>query len=257
LKISANLHKKLKESGWLPHLEEYFKSDKWKTLLSNFNSGSKRCPRTEFIFRAFFETPFDDIKVVIVGDEPYNTPGTANGMAFAAAPGRIRPPALSNIIKEAELDMGFFSKPNAGTLLGWANQGVFLLNSVLTSEEGVSGAHRDFGWEDFTDFVINAVAREKAHLPILLWGDTASSKLKRMPTSSRVKHLILEAAHPGPKTAKRGFFGCKHFSKTNKFLKKHNIEGIEWNKIDLDDLSGSIVLPKWTKKDEFYGRNFK
>ena len=181
-------------------------------------------PRGSNIFRAFDKCPFDRLKVVIIGQDPYHGPGQANGLCFSVADGIPFPPSLQNIFKEVSDDTGT-PVPASGNLDRWAEQGVLLRNSVLTVRAHEAASHAGRGWETFTDAVVRAIAERKEGIVYMLWGSPAQSKI---PMLTNPKHLILKAPHPSPLSAYRGFFGCKHFSQANEFLKEHGIEPIDW-----------------------------
>jgi uracil-DNA glycosylase len=169
--------------------------------------------------------PFDELKVVILGQDPYPTKGHAHGLCFSVEPGvKPFPKSLLNIFKEIQLDLGL-PMPENGNLARWAEQGVLLLNSVLTVEEGKPDSHKAFGWEKFTDAVIQTINEQKTGVVFMLWGSKAISKESFIDSS---KHLILKSVHPSPLSAYRGFFGCKHFSKTNEFLRMMEQTEIQW-----------------------------
>ncbi len=175
-------------------------------------------------FRAFELTPLSQTKVVILGQDPYHNPEQAQGLSFSVPEGMTLPPSLRNIYQELETDLGI--GPNtSGDLSRWATQGVLLLNSVLTVEKNTPGAHANSGWEEFTDTIIDILNTQKQHLVFLLWGAYAQKKAQWIDTS---KHLVLKAAHPSPFSAHKGFFGCKHFSQANNYLKMHGLETINW-----------------------------
>jgi uracil-DNA glycosylase len=173
--------------------------------------------------------------VVILGQDPYHEPGQAHGMCFSVNPGIEIPPSLENIYKELQADCGCYY-PNNGYLMPWAKQGVFLLNTVMTVERGRANSHQGRGWETFTDHVIQKINDKKEPVAFLLWGRNARSKVSMIDES---RHLVLEAAHPSPLSAYRGFFGCRHFSRANAFLKSRGREPINWQ---IDNLS--ITPPK-------------
>jgi len=181
-------------------------------------------PPGPLIFNAFNQTPLDQVKVVILGQDPYHGQGQAHGLAFSVQDGVPLPPSLKNIFKEIKTDLGI-DLPSSGNLTRWAEQGVFLLNSVLTVKQSTPGSHSKKGWETFTDSVIKVLSENKEHLVFLLWGNYAISKESLI---DEEKHLILKSPHPSPFSADRGFFGCKHFSKTNVYLNKNNISTINW-----------------------------
>lgn len=181
-------------------------------------------PKGGHIFRAFDATPFSKTKVVLIGQDPYHGAGQAEGLSFSVAPGIKPPPSLVNIYKELKEDIGF-TIPAHGHLIHWAQQGVLMLNSVLTVRAGQPASHRNKGWEQFTDKAIQQASAHKDHLVFLLWGKYAQDKAILIDTA---KHLVLKAPHPSPYSAASGFFGCKHFSKTNAYLKEHGMEPINW-----------------------------
>lgn len=181
-------------------------------------------PAKDSWFKAFELTQFKNTKVIILGQDPYHNPHQAQGLSFSVANGTTLPPSLKNIYKELELDLGI--KPSAnGDLTHWANQGVLLLNSVLTVEKNSPGSHVNIGWEEFTSVTIDALNENKQNLVFLLWGAYAQKKAEFIDKS---KHLVLTAPHPSPFSAHKGFFGSKHFSKTNEYLKTHNLKPINW-----------------------------
>jgi len=181
-------------------------------------------PNPKNIFRAFELTPFDAVKVVILGQDPYHGPGQAIGLSFAVEEGIALPPSLRNIYKELESDLG--GKPRAeGDLARWATQGVLLLNATLTVRASSPGSHQGKGWEEFTDAVIKALSEEREHLVFILWGNYARAKGAHI---DRTKHLAIESAHPSPFSASNGFFGSKPFSKANEYLREKGIGAIDW-----------------------------
>jgi uracil-DNA glycosylase len=219
----VNIHK-----SWLKHLKPEFESDYMigiKAFLSNeIEAGKTIYPHGKDIFQAFDKTPLDDVKVVIIGQDPYHGEDQAHGMSFSVQKGIKVPPSLVNVFKELESDLGI-ERSNHGYLESWAKQGVLLLNSVLTVEAANAGSHRKKGWETFTDKVIQTLNDEKENLVFLLWGAPAQKKASIVDGS---KHLVLKAPHPSPLSSYRGFFGCKHFSQTNKYLKAKKIGPIDW-----------------------------
>lgn len=176
------------------------------------------------IFNAFRYTPYKDVKAVIIGQDPYHGEGQAHGLCFSVREGIEKPPSLKNIFKELKEDTGF-TEPGNGTLTKWAEDGVLLLNAVLTVREGQANSHQGKGWEIFTDTVISHLNKREKPMVFILWGRNARNK-KTLITNPA--HMILEAAHPSPLSAYNGFFGCHHFSKTNEFLKANGIEEINW-----------------------------
>lgn len=181
-------------------------------------------PQNE-IFNAFKLTEFEQVKVVILGQDPYHGPNQAHGLAFSVKPNVPPPPSLVNMYKELATDIAGFQIPNHGYLVEWAQQGVLLLNTVLTVEQGLAHSHANFGWETFTDRVITALNQQREHLAFLLWGSHAQKKGQFI---DRERHCVLTAPHPSPLSAHRGFFGCRHFSKTNDYLRAHQIGEINW-----------------------------
>ena len=181
-------------------------------------------PAKENIFNALKLTPYCNVKVVIVGQDPYHGEGQAHGLCFSVMPGVVPPPSLKNIFKEMQDDV-HTTIPNHGCLVSWAKQGVLLLNTVLTVREGMPNSHAKFGWQTFTDEIIRKVNEKKDPVVFILWGANAKAKI---PLITNPNHLILYSAHPSPLSAYNGFFGCKHFSKTNQFLKEHGRKEIDW-----------------------------
>ena len=181
-------------------------------------------PPADDIFNAFHLTPLSKVKVVILGQDPYHNVGQAHGLSFSVKPGVQTPPSLVNIYQELHEDLGCYI-PNNGYLTKWAEQGVLLLNTVLTVQAHKANSHKDIGWEEFTDAAIRILNEQDRPIVYLLWGRNAQNK-KWMLTNP--KHLVLEAPHPSPFSASRGFFGCRHFSRTNEFLKEHGIEPVDW-----------------------------
>ena len=187
-------------------------------------NGAVIYPPGEFIFNALNSTPFDAVKVVILGQDPYHGPGQAHGLCFSVQDGVAVPPSLLNIYKELEADLGS-SRPPGGNLQHWAEQGVLLLNAVLTVERGRAGAHQGKGWEKFTDRIVSELNDSRDGLVFMLWGSYA---MKKGAMIDRSRHLVLTAPHPSPLSAHRGFFGCRHFSKANTWLEQHGKPPIRW-----------------------------
>ena len=213
---------------WSEQLKGLSEQDYFQQLLGFLNqraqAGATIYPPKGQWFRAFELTDFKQTKVVILGQDPYHNPGQAQGLSFSVPKGTPLPPSLRNIYQEIETDLGVH--PGAeGDLSAWAKQGVLLLNSVLTVEENTPGAHANQGWETFTDTVIKLISDRKEHVVFLLWGAYAQKKAALIDAS---KHLILRAPHPSPLSAHRGFFGCKHFSQANDYLKMHHLTPINW-----------------------------
>ena len=181
-------------------------------------------PPPALVFKAFELCPFDTVRVVILGQDPYHGSGQAHGLSFSVPNDVKIPPSLKNIYKELAQDLGK-PIPTSGNLEHWAKQGVLLLNSILTVQSGQPGSHQRLGWEQFTDALIKKVSDDKQHVVFLLWGNYARAKKSLIDTS---KHLVLEAPHPSPLSAYTGFFGSKHFSKTNDYLRKNDLQEIEW-----------------------------
>lgn len=193
-------------------------------LLAEKNAEKIIYPAAANWFNALNTTPFEQVEVVILGQDPYHGPGQAHGLCFSVLPGVPSPPSLQNMFKELNSDLGIPISRH-GCLQHWAEQGVLLLNSVLTVEQGRAGAHQGRGWETFTDACIAHLNREREGLVFLLWGSYAQKKGQLI---DRNRHLVLEAPHPSPLSSHRGFFGCKHFSKTNDYLKQHGKTPIDW-----------------------------
>ncbi len=181
-------------------------------------------PPMNDIFNALRHTSYSDVKAVILGQDPYHGAGQAHGMCFSVKKGTPLPPSLQNIFKELKADLGIDPPPH-GELTAWAEQGVLLLNTVLTVREGQANSHRGMGWENFTDRIIELLNEREKPMVFLLWGGNARSKAKLVTSP---QHLVLQCAHPSPLSAYNGFFGCRHFSKANEFLEKNGIEPIDW-----------------------------
>lgn len=217
--------------SWEKALQPALDSPSFKSLAAFVETAYKTndCyPPEENIFEAFNLCPLDQLKVVILGQDPYHGPGQAHGLSFSVPVGVKHPPSLINIFKEIESDLGV-STPQSGNLTPWAKQGVFLLNATLTVQAQQAGSHQKQGWETFTDAVIQTISTEKSAVVFMLWGGFAKKKAKLINAS---KHLILNSGHPSPLSANRGYwFGNKHFSQCNTYLKKSGMEGIDW-KID-------------------------
>lgn len=215
------------ENDWLEPLSEEFKKPYYKELYLKVKKEYETriiFPPAEDLFSAFSATPLAKVKVVIIGQDPYHERGQAHGMCFSVKPGIETPPSLVNIYKELHDDLGLYI-PNNGYLKKWADQGVLLLNTVLTVREHQANSHKGFGWEQFTDAAISAVDKLDQPVVFLLWGKNARDK-KALLTNP--KHLVLEAPHPSPLSVYRGFYGCRHFSKCNAFLEKNGQSPIDW-----------------------------
>ena len=215
------------EEGWKKILWEEFQSpyfSELKKFLLEETASRTIYPPGLHIFNAFQHTPFDRVKVVILGQDPYHGAGQAHGLCFSVPPGIKAPPSLVNIFKELQSDLGI-AIPAHGNLESWADQGVLLLNATLTVRAGEAGSHQNRGWETFTNAVIGKISREKTNVVFLLWGRYAQAKESLVDGE---KHLVLKAAHPSPFSAYNGFFGCQHFSKANSFLEQKGIEPLNW-----------------------------
>jgi uracil-DNA glycosylase len=218
------------ESSWLKVLGEEFDKDYMiqlkKFLKEEKEAGKKIYPKGSDIFNAFNKTPFDKVKVVILGQDPYHGSNQAHGLSFSVQQGVAVPPSLQNIYKELATDIAGFTIPRTGDLTHWAEQGVLLLNATLTVNAGMAGSHQKKGWEKFTDTVIKKISDEKQGVVFILWGNYAQSKSELIDGS---KHLIIKSTHPSPLAVSRGgFFGSKPFSKTNEYLEKEGEEPIDW-----------------------------
>ncbi|MEQ9451892.1 MAG: uracil-DNA glycosylase [Pseudomonadales bacterium] len=220
------------EASWQALLADEFEQPYMQTL-STFLREQKRLgkqiyPPGNEIFAAFNATPVDQVKVVILGQDPYHGPNQAHGLCFSVRPGIDVPPSLRNIIQEINSDLGLDIRTDNGLLSGWAEQGVLLLNSVLTVEHARAASHQGKGWERFTDAVVRALATSRDNLVFLLWGSYAQKKGAELDTE---RHCVLRAPHPSPLSAHRGFFGCKHFSKANQYLEAHGRTPIAWQQL--------------------------
>ncbi|WP_419831685.1 uracil-DNA glycosylase [Endozoicomonas atrinae] len=216
------------ESSWKAMLQDEFTKEYMQTLRSFLQhekaQGKMIYPRGAEYFRAMDLTPFEQVKVVILGQDPYHGPGQAHGLSFSVRPEIAIPPSLVNMYKELESDLGI-PPASHGFLEHWAQQGVLLLNSVLTVEHKQAASHQGRGWEVFTDQVVTALNEQREHIVFILWGSYAQKKGRFIDTS---KHLVLKSVHPSPLSAYRGFFGSRPFSKSNDYLRSHGIQPIDW-----------------------------
>ncbi len=216
------------EASWKEVLKEEFEKQYFKELKEFLLQEKSRYavyPPGGQIFNAFRLTPFDQVRVVLLGQDPYHGAGQAHGLCFSVPPGISKPPSLVNIFKEVERDLGI-PVPQNGNLEQWARQGVLLLNATLTVRANQPGSHQRKGWETFTNAVIGKLSEKRVGLVFLLWGKFAQEKEALIDTD---RHYLLKAAHPSPYSAYNGFLGCRHFSKTNEILKKHGLEEIDWS----------------------------
>lgn len=214
---------------WDELLRDEFSSTSYVTLRQFLKSEYQTrtvYPSMYDIFNAFKNTPFDEIKVVLIGQDPYHEPGQAMGLSFSVPDGEKIPPSLINIYKELQSETGITPK-NSGNLTGWASQGVLLLNTVLTVRAHQANSHKGKGWEQFTDSVIKKISDKKENVVFFLWGANARAKKQFI---DETKHLVLECAHPSPLSAYNGFFGCGHFNRANEYLISHGKEPVDWSK---------------------------
>lgn len=226
--LNKTIFSTLTNNSWLPLLtpefhKPYFQSLEEK-LLTDYKTKTIY-PTPENIFTAFNETPFNKIKAVIIGQDPYHGPNQAHGLCFSVQPEIKIPPSLANIYKEIESDLGL-KMPKHGYLISWAKEGVLMLNSILTVEDGSPMSHKNYGWEKFTDHVIDLINQKKENVVFMLWGSPAHLKAKNVDDN---KHLVLKSVHPSPLSSYRGFFGCKHFSQCNEYLLSKGIAPIDWS----------------------------
>ena len=214
--------------SWKAHLKDEFDKPYFAELTTFVKEEYKSqtvYPPPKFIFRTLDLCPFDEVKVVILGQDPYHGSGQANGLSFAVGEGVKLPPSLQNIFKEIESDLGTTMINHSGDLSRWGTQGVLLLNATLTVRAHTPGSHQGKGWEEFTDAVVRALSKEREHLVFMLWGNYAKAKGAHV---DREKHLVLESAHPSPFSAHSGFFGTKQFSRANEYLIEHGQTPIDW-----------------------------
>ena len=214
--------------SWYKHIADEFSKQYFLDLqkfLAIEKSNYTIFPKSTETFSAFNYTHFEDVKVVIIGQDPYHGPGQAHGLCFSVPQGVKIPPSLRNIYKELRSDVGM-NIPSHGNLESWAKQGVLLINATLSVRAHAAGSHQKKGWEIFTDNIISTISEKREHVVFLLWGNYAQAKSTLIDES---KHYILKSVHPSPLSAFNGFFGCKHFSKTNELLSKHKIESVNWN----------------------------
>ena len=216
------------EDSWKRVLKDEFTKDYFLQIVTFIKTeraaGKIIYPPGSLLFNAFDKTPFDKVKVVLLGQDPYHNPGQAQGLSFSVPKGVTKPPSLINIFKELQSDLGIAPSPH-GDLEKWATQGVLLLNASLSVRKNEPGSHSKIGWIEFTDAVIKKISEEKKGIVFLLWGKFAQDKQVLI---DETKHHVLKAAHPSPFSADKGFFGCKHFSKTNDFLMQEGLQPIDW-----------------------------
>ena len=216
------------ESSWKNRLQDEFAesymAELRQFLLERKRSGVSIYPPGHLIFNALDSTPFENVKIVILGQDPYHGPGQAQGLCFSVPEGVRIPPSLVNIYKEINSDLGL-QPPAHGNLQSWADQGILLLNAVLTVEQGHASAHQGKGWERFTDRIVAELNAAREHLVFMLWGSYA---MKKGAIIDRDRHLVLSAPHPSPLSAHRGFLGCRHFSMANAWLEQHGMEPVRW-----------------------------
>lgn len=219
--------------SWIDHVGNEFSKPYMQELKAfltqEMKSGKRIFPRPQEYFAALDATTFENVKVVIIGQDPYHGLGQAHGLSFSVPKGVPRPPSLQNIFKELHSDLGV-QLPQHGNLQHWAEQGVLLLNNVLSVEEGKAASHQNHGWEKFTDRIVSEINEKKRHVVFILWGSHAQKKAANV---DRTKHFIIESPHPSPLSSHRGFFGSKPFSRANQYLKEHGIDPIDW-RIDFE-----------------------
>ena len=215
------------EASWKEVLRDEFNKEYFHALKQFLLEEKKKYhvfPKGQLIFNAFNHTPFEKVKVVLLGQDPYHGSGQAHGLCFSVPEGVPKPPSLVNILKELKSDLGF-EEPLHGNLTKWADQGVLLLNATLTVRENQAGSHQNHGWETFTDAAIRQLSKQRNGLIFILWGNFAMAKRSLIDTS---RHFILSAVHPSPLSAHRGFFGCRHFSQVNNLLRQQSVDEIDW-----------------------------
>lgn len=219
---------KLYDDSWAPVLKPLFSQPYMKQLsafVQQERQQTKVFPPADLVMNAFKLTPLQNVKVVILGQDPYHNDGQAHGLSFSVPEGIVPPPSLKNIFKELQDDIDGFTEPRSGDLTAWAKQGVLLLNATLTVRAHLAGSHQKRGWEVFTDSIIYAISEQCEHVVFLLWGSYAQKKSVLI---DKHKHLILTAVHPSPLSVYRGFFGSRHFSKANQYLVEHGKAPIDW-----------------------------
>lgn len=216
------------EESWKKVLKQEFTKPYFQQIVTHLKTermaGKVIYPPGSLIFHAFDKTPFDKVKVVILGQDPYHGPGQAMGLSFSVPDGVATPPSLQNIYKELNKDLGV-PIPPSGNLEKWTEHGVLLLNAVLTVRANEPASHAKIGWMDFTDAVIRTISDDKSNVVFMLWGRFAQEKQALI---DETKHLVLKAAHPSPFSADKGFFGCRHFSRANEYLVKNGIDPVDW-----------------------------
>ena len=221
------------QGAWKDLLQKEFQAPYMQQLSAflrqEIKQGKVIYPPGPLMFNALETTPPEKVRVVIIGQDPYHGPGQAHGLSFSVPVGVQPPPSLKNIFQEINSDLGIHIDGSSGHLLSWAEQGVLLLNSVLSVEQSCAGSHQGKGWEQFTDAVVACLNGQFEHLVFMLWGSYAQKKGAML---NRQKHLVLSAPHPSPLSAHRGFFGCKHFSQANQYLRQAGYDGIDWARLN-------------------------
>lgn len=219
------------DTQWLVYVKEEMGKEYFQKLMDYVEEERENYiifPPENLMFNAFHLTPWDSVKVVIIGQDPYHGEGQSHGLCFSVPKGIRKPPSLQNVFKELKDDIGM-EIPSHGNLESWAKQGVLLLNACFTVRKQTPTSHQNKGWEIFTDAVIRKISEEKKNVVFMLWGKFAQQKIGLI---NQDKHLILNAVHPSPMSVYRGFFGCKHFSKANSYLRSHFVNPIDWNTVN-------------------------
>lgn len=229
--MQGSLHMRLPDNSWSKHLAPLWEGSQMESLKAFLHDqkgrGARIFPEEHNIFRALELTPLEEVRVVILGQDPYHGEGQAQGLAFSVPSNQKLPPSLRNIFKELSDDLGV-PAPISGDLSSWATQGVLLLNTVLTVEEGRAGSHHGRGWEEFTDEILSLVNKENKNVVFILWGAPAQRKIQLIDPN---RHYILKAPHPSPLSSYRGFFGSKPFTKTNAYLRSQGLQEIDWGSL--------------------------
>lgn len=232
-----NIYNFAKQNGWLECFESFFVSKSGHKLLQFLSELVRNktvfYPHTAYIFRVFKDINAKDIKVIILGQDPYHGEDQSIGLAFAVKNNTFRPPSLRNIFKELKLDMGIDPHPADNDLTGWTQQGVMLLNSILTVEHAMPGSHKDKGWEEFTSHVVQYILDHNKPVVVCLWGEYAKKRFQNITIPNNINYLVLKSTHPSPFSAHKGFIGCGHFSKINTFLDTQGCDIIDWNNVSI------------------------
>lgn len=254
MRLPENIVNFSRKNGWFDCFDQFFRTEDGSKLLNFISnlikSDEKFCPDIPYIFRVFKDMKLEDVKVVILGQDPYHGEDQAIGLAFGVKNNTPRPPSLRNIFKELKLDIGISVRPDNSDLTGWMSQGVLLLNSILTVSYARPGSHANKGWEEFTTHVIQYILNNNKNICICAWGKYAQDKIQHLKIPNNYNYLILKTTHPSPFSAHKGFIGCGHFSQINKFLDNRGCKTIDWGYVSVNGNTKPTLLEYLEKHQE-------